>query len=203
MPKLTSYNSIVAWDWLTQLFMFASNTCHSWNRIVKYVGSSSWLMMVFHLSKFRLGFMLSSKCWRNSSLVQLALAHFAMIYSFLQQKHIIERRFIAQQRLLMILSQGPWRLQGVPLFILWTQPHRSSTDLHRQQAAVLLDFFLPLFGWIAVVNDGRLRLDHRLLDHLLYWKILIGCTLQPRYNRRREIRRSCDVYRDVDYCLLL
>jgi hypothetical protein len=69
-----------------------------------------------------------------------------MIYSFLQQKYIIERRFITQQRLLMILSQGPGRLQGVPLFILWTQPHRSSTDLHREQAAVLLGFFLPGFG---------------------------------------------------------
>jgi len=213
MPKLTSCKilnySIVAWawclvEWLTQVFIFASNTCHSWNRILKYV---HWLMMIFYLSKFRLWFVLPSKCRRNSSLVQLTLAHFAMIYSFLQQKYIIERRFITQQRLLMILSQGPWRLQSVPLFILWTQPHRSSTDLHRQQAAILLDFFLLRFGWIAVINDvwlvGRLCLNHRLLDHVMYRKILIGCALQPRYNRRREIRRSWHVYRNVDYCLLL
>ena len=151
--------------------------------------------------------MLPSKCWRNSSLVQLTLAHFAMIYSFLQQKYIIERCFIAQQRLLMIRSQGPWRLQSVPLFILWTQPHRSSANLHRQQAVILLlrflDFFLPQFGWIAVINHNWLCLNHWLLDHVIYRKILIGCALQPRYNRRREIGRSCDVYRNGDYCLLL
>jgi len=150
---------------------------------------------------------LPSKCWRNSSLVQLTLAHFAMIYSFLQQKYIIERCFIAQQRLLMIRSQGPWRLQSVPLFILWTQPHRSSANLHRQQAALLLDFFLPRFGRIAVIkiniNIDWLRLNHWLLDHVIYRKILIGCALEPRDNRRREIGRSCDVYRNGDYCLLL